>query len=672
VITEAQTIDMPAAVLRNVLPQAAAAPKIPASPAKPLPIFAEQPAGLILLPLIAAALWALAHCYPGIVGDASVYIGRALADLDPAGVGRDLMFVYDGQSRFSLFPLVLRQFVAVLGPERTGLLLALLSMAAEVAAVATFAACYVRRPLIAIVVIFVAVLDSHYGTPWRFCFSEVIAVPRPFAEVLVLFALAALACRRTSLGFVCVVAASLIHPLMALAGWGVFAIVLSCEDRRWCAAFVGAALLLIAGAAADVPLLHRLVTVMDPHLKAFAESRSPLLFPTAWSIGYLGGMLAEAASLAIAASFVDGRRRTILVAAIFVGVGGVMMQALLGDRLSLTLVIQAQLWRMVWLMAALAAAALAFCALELWRNGPRGHIILALLSIAWLMNETPEWAGLVGAVAVALHFAMRRLDLPVTWTSARALWVVACLLALVWNIHYFVGYVRFMADIPPDAPHGLGYFWSRRYVAFAILGLVLLLAYSRPGSRAIIGLAGAAAVLLIAATCRYWDDRGPFQKLLDASRHPSELVNAIATRPGEVLWVDGLNEAWFLTGRPQWASLQQGVSTIFSPELTTVWRERMQFLIREDLAPKNGLSSFHIPSSADLPHLTEAGVTHLCSRPDAPAWIIAPLETGVTPLAGRQAQIWHLPQPQFKMTDEGNSYVWHRIEDFLVLSCAAQ
>src|ERR1700722_15101495 len=65
--------------------------------------------GLVFLPLIACALWALTHAYQGIGGDASIYIGRAPPHLDPGGLGRDLLFTHDGQSRFSLYPWLVKR-----------------------------------------------------------------------------------------------------------------------------------------------------------------------------------------------------------------------------------------------------------------------------------------------------------------------------------------------------------------------------------------------------------------------------------------------------------------------------------------------------------------------------------------------------------------------------------
>ena len=62
--------------------------------------------------LALAAFYALEHPYPGILGDSKIYMGRALADIDASGVGRDLMFRLDGQSQFSLFTPAARWLVA--------------------------------------------------------------------------------------------------------------------------------------------------------------------------------------------------------------------------------------------------------------------------------------------------------------------------------------------------------------------------------------------------------------------------------------------------------------------------------------------------------------------------------------------------------------------------------
>ncbi len=122
--------------------------------------------------------------------------------------------------------------------------------------------------------------------------------------------------------------------------------------------------------------------------------------------------------------------------------------------------------------------------------------------------------------------------------------------------------------MPADAPHGMAYFWGRRYVAFPILGLAAAaglhapdLASRRHGNRAL----GAAADRCRRALLGW--PRSRSKRCMDSAQHPAALTALLASRPGEVLWVDGLTEAWYLAGRPQWASPQQGVSSIFSAEL---------------------------------------------------------------------------------------------------------
>lgn len=662
--------DMPLALLRHNLAPTGAAQKSEAAQ-ESTPLFAERRIGLLLLPLMAVMFWALTHFYPGLIGDAGVYIARVLADFEPNGVGRDMMFVHDGQSQFSLFPIVLDHLVATIGTARTGLLLALISMVAWTSALAYFAKQYAPRHFIPVVIIFVALLPTNYGAPMRFSFSEVLAVARPFSEALVIAALAALAARRTWVGVGLLLFSSLVHPLMALPGWGVFALVLSREDWRWFAAFAGGALLFVAGALAGVPVLHRLTVLMDPALKEFALSRSPLLFPTAWPAEYLGAVFAEVASLVVAASLYAGRLRWILIGAVAVGIGGIAAQSLFGDILSLLLVIQAQLWRMAWLMAALGSVALALCALSLWRQGPKAHVILALLTLAWLSNDAPVSAAVFAGAALFLHFCERRLPITLSWAAAAMVWTYACAVAFVLNFHYAVGYAGFWHHMPADAPRGMDYFWARRYVAFPILGLLLVLVFTRKSS-ALIGGATVAAALLLAALCvRTWDGRAPFQKLIDSGEHPAELTALLASRPGEILWVDGLTEAWYLAGRPQWASQQQGVSTIFSNDLAREFRDRMRFLVDEGLAEKGALNAFKVPSKADLPVVTRENVAHLCARSDAPAWIVAPVSKDTIIPPGLGAHEWHPTQPNFKMTEEPASYEWLKIAAYAVIPCAS-
>lgn len=626
-------------------------------------------AGTIFLPVIAAALWVLTHPYRGIIGDASIYIGRALADLDPQGVGRDLLFTHDGQFGFSLYPRLVKALVILVGTDRAALALVAVATALWIAAAATLARRFVDAPRAWIVVAFLALLPINYGAPQRFSFSEALAVPRPMAEALVLFALASLVGGRTIRTFVLLIAATLVHPLMALAGWAAVGLALALEDRRWwIAAAIGAGLIAL-GAAFGVPLLDRLAEPMAADVKALAASRSPQLFPTLWQAKFVGPIIAQMAAILVAASLYRGRQRGVLVAAMFAGIFGIAVQALGGDLMSSLLIIQAQLWRMAWLTAAMGAFALGLCALELWRRAPIDRVVLALLAMTWLAADDFIAAALFAVAALGLHYGRKSLNWQPSPRAVMLVWAAAGLFALYANVGYLTGFAHFVAQMPAGAEPGYSYFWNQRYLAFPALILLTMLMLPQRASLLVRTGRALTALALAGAALYFWDGRSAFQRMVDAQEHPPELMRAIAARPGEILWIGGFGEAWYLTGRPQWVSPQQGVASVFSRELALAWRDRISFLRDAGLADRNVLSAQQIPSSAELAHLSEAGVTRLCTRTDAPAWIVAPVESGAKPFG--TGNLWHLPQPVFRITDEGDSYAWHRTDEFLILACAA-
>jgi hypothetical protein len=141
------------------------------------------------------------------------------------------MFVHDGQFGFSLFPFVVRAMVALWGPAMTGEVLAV------VAALAWF---------------------------WA--------------------GLAALAANRDVVCLCCLAAATLLHPIMALAGFGVFVAVRGREDRRWFWFCACAGALSILGGALGLPLMDRFFTAIDPSLQSLHESHNAFLFPSLWPI----------------------------------------------------------------------------------------------------------------------------------------------------------------------------------------------------------------------------------------------------------------------------------------------------------------------------------------------------------------------------------------------------
>ena len=176
--------------------------------------------GFVSGALCVPAIWIFVSYYTGIDGDARIYMARALADLAPNGVGRDIMFALDGQSSFTIFRILAAKLVALLGPANAALALAVLNMAAWSAAMAALASRFASGRALAVLLVCAAVLSCPYGFYPLMGSREIIAVPRPLSEAGVLFALAALCAGRIRLSLALLGIAALLHPIMALPGFG--------------------------------------------------------------------------------------------------------------------------------------------------------------------------------------------------------------------------------------------------------------------------------------------------------------------------------------------------------------------------------------------------------------------------------------------------------------------
>jgi hypothetical protein len=621
------------------------------------------------VPLIALSVFLLSRPYFGIVHDGYIYIGRALADLDSNGVGRDLMFVHDGQFGFSVFRFAATALVALLGPALAAQALVFAAELGWFCAAAAFARQLTSGRAVWTVVIFTALLPASYGAPYTFGFAEPFAVPRPFSEALVLASLAALACGRNGFSLCGLIAAGLMHPVMSLPGFAVYLVVLGVEDKRWFLfATLGLAVLIIGGAA-GLPILYRLFTPVDPAFRGLFESRSSFLFPSLWPSESFCSLLVQTATIAIAAHLQQGRVRCILSAIILAGFCGIAVAAIFGDWLSSLLIVQLQPSRMVWLMSAAGAMAMGVCALKLWQQRPGGRIVLALLVLSWSFITQFEVASVAAILALYLHFGERRFEPLLKARFVPAIWVFTLAVSAIWQLRLSAFPWHFSMNAPEGYSDPLSvlvkYLLPLPVCALAVYFTIVsprIYRWQRAGF----------ALLLAAAAVLSWDHRSPGQRMLETDLPPAEIIELINKQKGEVLWIDGMTEAWFMLGRPQWASPLQGIPIIFSPTLANEWRDRTQDLMSLRLADQKSFAPWSEPKRADRPELSLASVRRLCARDDAPAWIIAPLHRGEEPPTGIDMTLWRLPEGQFRLTKGDGEYVLEGIEAFGVIPCAGQ
>ncbi|MEI2736365.1 MAG: hypothetical protein V9G24_17280 [Rhodoblastus sp.] len=372
--------------------------------------------------LALAAFYALEHPFPGITGDSKIYMGRALADLDPSGVGRDLMFRLDGQSQFSLFTPAARWLLSHLP-----LALVAASMAAVggllwfAGALAVARRAAPGRAFAVAAIVFAA--PAFYGPYRLLSYAEALAEPRPYAEAFTLLALAAFLGGRLLPALALLAVAAALHPIMALAGVAAIGLALCVEDRRWLLLALGGALALVAAVALDAPMAGRLRVFIDAQWLSLLTERNAYLFPHLWKADDFILPAIQSATILLAAHRAEGRLRRLLLAGLATGVAGVLIAWIAGALLPSLLVLQAQSWRMWWLTGVLAAFSLALCAVRFGAGAAREKFALAMLAFAWVMASQGPIVFVALGIAVFLSVPRFSRDIAISEKIANYTWL---------------------------------------------------------------------------------------------------------------------------------------------------------------------------------------------------------------------------------------------------------
>jgi hypothetical protein len=613
-----------------------------------------------------AAVFVLSRPFSGISGDGRIYIARALADLDPSGIGRDFMFVHDGQSRFTIFTFLADRFVEALGPSAAALSIAILALAVWLAAMMVFTRTLALGRCGWLILIFVAVLPVWYGPYPLMKFGEGAPTPRPFAEAFVLVALAALVQGRLALAAFVLACGSLFHPIMALPGFCLLFAMLCIKDRRWIAVGIATCLAAIAAAALDLPFIHRLAVIIDPDWLSLLRLRNPYLFPTRWSFEAYGLIAVQIVTLVIAADNASARARFVFLAAAGVGILGFLTAAILGDWMPLLFIVQAQTWRWMWLTSVVSVGAFAVCSVELWRNGSAPRLALALLALGWMCWDEPFLACAGAAGSAILYVWGKHRLFAVNPVVVASIFAAAVLFGLAWRALEFRSFLDYYLNSkPPGVSAKFEPFWDIHLLSIPIvIGAAIWVLRARRSSHlsaALLSVIAASAVIL------FWDDRGSAGKLTYSDRHPPELAAMIAEKPGEVLWIDS-DESLYWLGRPNWGSHLQGAGIVFSRPLAMLWRERIQALVDYNLVDKSVLAPRQMLQA--ITRISRSTIEPFCARADAPAWIVAPLERGTPPPSELAFNIWRPPVRTFKLVQGSDGISWHEIERYAIVACA--
>ncbi|HXY58378.1 MAG TPA: hypothetical protein VEH76_07340 [Methylocystis sp.] len=624
----------------------------------------SEAAGVIFV----IALWLLTHRHESIVVDAQLYVGRAIASLDPDGAGADFWYRLDGQFAFSLFPRLVAVLIPSVGVFGASALLTLVSQLLWLSALAAFTTSVAKGRAAWAILICVAVSYGGYSAYDFLHYAEACATPRPFAEAFVLAALASTLRGAKLWAIVFLLPSLCFHPVMALPGVFFLYFEFCVKDRRWIFLGVAGGLCAVVAALMGAPLFSRLIEPMDAEWLAMSRT-SVILFPSQWDEPFFIATALRILTIAFVASAMSGPLARLFWSMIVLCLAGIAITYLLAEVYPIVMFVQVQLWRASWVTALLATVAMCLCALRLFKEGPASRATLGLFALAWIV--APDPTGLLFAVLAIIHYRFRKqLSERSSTIVALSCGSIAALIVVV-SAGSYAKTVLEMAPQARDAAYTPLYLLTGSRFLEKIVSAAAL-AYALSGLRlpkltplvVSIGL----AVLGIAT----WDVTSAYNRVLWSNERQPELEAMVATHPGEVLWLNEFAAPWLWLGRPNWVSRTHGWSAPFSRPLAMKWKERAEALRDEGwIDPASTFALKREKGHVGPPFIqfTRERIRAICSRADAPAWILGPVQSSADFPVDVEAQFWRQPS-KFVRNPDDKGPVWLEVRDIAVIDCS--
>jgi len=555
-----------------------------------------------------AATWLLLTHYEILGDDAQLYALQAMARLHPERYANDLFLAFGSQDRFTFFTPIYAGFIHAMGLAHAA---ALLTLACHVGALVTswfLVRRFTDRHYAILAIALLIAVPGTYGAGDTFQYRESFLTARLPAEVAVIAALACWFYGRNLAAAMSAVIALALHPLMAAPGVAALLLMsLSRLESRRSSVLLAASITAIAGLA--VLYSAGALSEMPDDWLGPIRARSAYMFPSTWDLVDWSANLVPMLSAAITALVLRGSRISQLtIVLLAVALGGVVAALLFGDWLPLTLVVQIQSWRWVWLLKWVVILFLPSTLQALWNQGHAGRCAGVTLGCAWL--AAPPAAIAIAGLALCI-FLMRALIPTRAAVAAAALAVIAAVIGLGLPL---IATLTTRSTRMQDP-----WIVERLEDMTAIGGFVILciaLAWWLTVSRkSIVGitLVALVATLTIARLApRAWDHwtRGVYTP---AERAAFADWRRIIPAGSNVLWIDNPDAVWFLLDRASYVSQSQSAGMVFSANTAREIRRRAAML--QDFVDTRWLISLGAgmsPEDRPLRPLTASGLAHAC------------------------------------------------------------
>ncbi|MGW8394656.1 hypothetical protein [Pseudoduganella sp. HUAS MS19] len=587
---------------------------------------------LLPLLLLLGAAWLLAHRWVGIWHDSRLYGVQALRRLLPENFRNDLYFLYGSQDSYTVFSPLFAACIEVLGMEGAALLLYTLGSVLWLAAAGLLLAYFLRALPFWFGMLCLVLLPSDYGPlAGILTLGEPFPTPRIFAEALSMLALACLLRGKWVWSLPALGLAFLLHPLMAAGAALVGLLYLaSFAAGRGRVILLGGVLagsaLMAAGVASGISPFDRILLEMDGEWLALVTRLAPLVTWEGWHADQWLGRTVVAFSLVLTAARLSegGQARFFACLAAAGGLG--LLASWLGTGWAHNLLLmQAQPWRVLWLLQLAAGIALAWLLASYWQRGGVVRVLLLALVVATLTRNSVGGALATVAGAGLCWQLGRAAPLALAAATNRALTALVLAIGAAWLAEVLKHATDAGALAPQLIEDTAARIWGWTLLRtgalwLAGIGILLLIwrwmAAARP-SRYLSACLVALASLAGAACWRIGPPDYAYPMAPQAQRAVQAAFLPLIPRDAVLYWENDVRATWFLLQRSSYVSSTQLAGAAFNRGTALEGARRLARLQR--LGVKDSVRELDAASAkrrmAQLPVPSETGLAYVCGDP---------------------------------------------------------
>lgn len=584
--------------------------------------------------------WAGAMClviatpYIGIDHDARLYMVGALHFLDPGRYARDIWFFDGSQDRWSLFSPLLAQFVSLFDIEGGAMVATLCQGGLFLVSAYGFSRATLRQPASLLLFLLLLVYPICYSPKGMLFVREGFVSARMVGIAFSLLGLAACLKGRTVAGALWHGLAMSIHPIMAVGPAAVSLLLRMPVRGQVFVSLLGSLALggaFWAGAAGGL-------AIMDADWWAYVDLAA-LVSIGDWIAASASHWLSLFALLIVAGRHGNRGLRPFYQLVVLVSAVAVLVSVLAGLYLQVAILLQAQLWRTLWLAYAAGLVALVDlgCRHLVRRHASNREACLLLAALGLVF---PSWGGLLLAVLTLVHrVAPSSFSKLLAELRARRLVVliVSAVLISMALPGYFLDWALASGSVnvpDPMIDTLLGFLRTGGYGLMAVLVWLFgrgLLARSP-------WLATLMLVPLTVTALMSWDARPAEKRALEdryALSGARSRFFGLIPRGSVVFWNRAAERVWFELGTAGYAGTLHSTGMVFSRERTRLLSVRLigvalasrnreqldaaiasgaviESLLRRDSSAEAPIDPFLLAAYESLSSMTPFGLRTLC------------------------------------------------------------